>query len=190
MGQLYLTSPSIWFPFDQIFVSRIFLFKHFVTNQKINFHFWCVLFWGTTWMTQMKNEFKRYDKHTLCIKRRKIWKKGYWKTICCWKRIHVNMQWKNNYAMIFPNGTSSMVYPIVAIHNKKPITSMWKSLDQGPLFFCKNCIIFLHIHLYIFSKLRAKIFKENHKILYWLIVAQKQFPLTRVRLSTCTATFI
>ena len=24
MGQLYLTSPSIWFPFDQIFVSSIF----------------------------------------------------------------------------------------------------------------------------------------------------------------------
>ena len=60
---------------------------------------------------------------------------------------------KNNYAMIFPNGIWSMVYHIVAIHNKKPITSM-------------NCIIFLHIHLYIFSKLRANIYKENHRVLY------------------------
>ena len=116
-------------------------------------------------------------RHTLCIKRKKIWKKGYWKTICCWKRIHMNTQWKNNYAMIFPNGIWSRVYPIVTIHNKKPITSM-------------NCIIFLHIHLYISSKLRANIYKEHHRVLYWLIVAQKQFPLTRVSLSTCTATFI
>ena len=32
--------------------------------------------------------------------------------------------------MIFPNGIWSMVYPIVTIHNKKPITSMYYDRAQ------------------------------------------------------------